>query len=254
LLNAGAVGVGMNSLGTNFTALRVLTWTGPVLIGTLIVAMVSIGFIPPPSPADSAEAIARRFVEGHTTIPIACIIMMIAWTFWATYGVAITTMLRKTERGLPVLSYTGIALVGGGMVFFEMIPMTWAVAAYRPEALDPQIIRLINDWVWFNFLFTATPFALFFAVIGWAVLHDRSPGGVYPRWLGYANLWIALLVMPAELIVAFKTGPFAWNGLFAFWIPMALFVLWFGLMTVTTLRAITTEERTHAARPETALV
>lgn len=45
----------------------------------------------------------------------------------------------------------------------------------------------------------------------------QAPGQiVFRRWVGYLNIWAALLLAPAVLIYFFKTGPFAWNGILVF--------------------------------------
>jgi hypothetical protein len=74
-----------------------------------------------------------------------------------------------------------------------------------------------------------------------AIFHDRSAAAVFPRWLGFFNLWVALLLLPASMIIFFKTGPFAWTGVIGFWIPAAVFGVWYIVMTVVLLRAIRDE-------------
>jgi len=32
---------------------------------------------------------------------------------------------------------------------------------------------------------------------------------------------------PASFIVFFKDGPFAWNGVFVWWVPVTAFLVWF---------------------------
>jgi uncharacterized protein (DUF983 family) len=44
--------------------------------------------------------------------------------------------------------------------------------------------------------------------------------------------------VPGVMCLLFKTGPFAWNGLFVFWIPLAVFGSWFVVMSLLLLRAI----------------
>jgi len=142
------------------------------------------------------------------------------------------------ERSYPILTYSSIALVGGGYVFFILIPMTWAVIAFRPETLDPSIIQIMNDWVWFDFLFTWPPFALWMVVIGLAIIKDHNVPTLYPRWVAYLNFWCAILIFPAGLIAFFHTGLFAYNGVGAFWIPFAIFFGWMIVMSVTTFQTI----------------
>jgi hypothetical protein len=43
--------------------------------------------------------------------------------------------------------------------------------------------------------------------------------------------------------VVFKTGPLAWNGVFAWWIPLSAYFVWFVVMVVLLLRAIGDDER-----------
>ena len=74
--------------------------------------------------------------------------------------------------------------------------------------------------------------------VGFATLADKSAEPVFPRWSGFVNLWLGTLFLPGGLIVFFKTGPFAWDGFIAFWIPFAAFALWFLVMTPVLLRAI----------------
>jgi hypothetical protein len=70
------------------------------------------------------------------------------------------------------------------------------------------------------------------------VLNDSDPEPLFPRWLGFLNLWVALAYVPGSLLAFFKSGPFAWNGIFAFWLAGTVFTVWFIGMTVTLLRAV----------------
>jgi hypothetical protein len=228
---------------TNLHVVRWLTWTGPVLITVLFGGMVMAKMMPPPSPSSSPEVITAMYVEDRNQIILGCVIMMFAWCMWATYCPAIMMMIRRTERGRPVITYTSIALIAAGAVFFCMIPLTWSVAAYRAGTVSPEITRTLNDWAWFNFLFTVPPFIFWFLLVAVAIFNDHNEKPIYPRWVAYCNIWIAILAMPAAVIGFFKTGPFAWDGIFAFWVPVVAFGIWFVVMTTTTLQAVSREER-----------
>jgi hypothetical protein len=229
---------------------KAAVWSGIALIVAMIVAQgFLMRFIPPPPPSLSAEELAQRFIDRRDEIRLGCLIQCIFWSFWATWCMAITIFIRKMERGWPILTYSSIALQGGGYVFFILIPMTWGVIAFRPDTLDPAVMQIMNDWVWFDFLFTWPPFALWMVVIGLAIFKDQNVPTLYPRWVAYLNFWCAILIFPAGLIAFFHEGLFAYNGIGAFWIPFAIFFGWMIAMSVVTLQAINRQkEKLDSAR------
>ncbi|GAA0608105.1 hypothetical protein GCM10009547_07570 [Sporichthya brevicatena] len=212
-----------------FTA-RLLLCTGPALIFALIVALIPLAhLIPPPAPTKSPEEIADFFASNTTGMRLGCVVMMVFFTFFATWSAVIIAMMRRMEGPVPVLTYAALACVGAGTVFFTIAPLTWAVAAFRPGDYAPETVRALNDWAWFSILFSWPPFAIFCTLIAVAVFTDRN--GLLPRWVGYYNLWEAIFLVPFALIAFFKTGPFAWNGLFGFYLPTASFCVWMAVMS-----------------------
>lgn len=242
----------MKQIEMNSRLVRACVWSGVALVLAMILAQwVLMGFVPPPSPMLSQHDIAQRFIEHQGRIRVGCLIMCIFWSFWATWGVSITLFIRKMERGYPILTYSSLALVGGGYVFFILIPMTWGAIVLDPKQIDPNTIQFMNNWVWFDYLFTWPPFGLWMVIIGLAILKDHNVPTLYPRWVAYLNFWCAILIFPAGLIVFFKHGLFAYDGIGAWWIPFSVFFGWMLVMTVTTFQAISRqEERLQAAAAE----
>jgi hypothetical protein len=64
---------------------------------------------------------------------------------------------------------------------------------------------------------------------------------VFPRWVGHVSAWCAVLLLPAVLIPFFKEGPFAWHGIFQFWLAAAIFFGWFAVMSFALINAIRSE-------------
>jgi cytochrome c-type biogenesis protein CcmH/NrfF len=116
-----------------------------------------------------------------------------------------------------------------------------------------EITHRFNDMAWMLFIGPVCTIFVQGMAITIAILSDKSEQPVLPRWLGWFNLWAQIIYLPGILIPYFKSGPLAWNGLLAFWIPVVVFTVWLCLITAMLLRAINEQERaaTHesAARP-----
>jgi len=236
-------------LSINTATARVMAWSGVVLVIALVVAQgVLMGFIPPPSPAHSAHEIAQLYIDRKLSIRIGTLIECVGFTFYLTWSMSIVFFMRKMERGMPILSYTATANAGGGYVFFLLMPITWAAMAFRPETLDPALLQIANDYVWFVFILSWPPFAVFMILIAVAVLRDQNPTPIFPRWVGFLNLWTAVLIIPAGLVEFFKIGPFAYDGIISFWFVWLVFFGWIIGMSVITLRACTAEKRRQVAK------
>jgi hypothetical protein len=234
----------MKQTEMNTPVMRAFLWSGVVLVATLIFAQGwMMGFVPGPSPALSAHDLAQIFIDRKSSILIACLIQCITWSFYATWAIPIIMFIRKMERSMPVLTFASLVNVGGGWVFFILIPMTWAVIAFRAETLDPAIIQIMNDWVWFDWLYTWPSFSIWMFMIAAAIFYDHNLPTIYPRWVAFYNVWSGILIFPAGLIGFFKTGPFAYNGLIGFWFDVIVFFGWMVVMTVTTFKVITDEDR-----------
>jgi hypothetical protein len=125
----------------------------------------------------------------------------------------------------------------------------WLTAAFRPERAA-ELIHLMNDMAWLQFLggvsmFLAMPLSVFVAS-----LCDKSANPLFPRWCGYANAWMALTILPDQLLFFFfKKGIFAWNGLFGIWIPVVVFSAFFIVNIIVMRQAILRDRRSILDMP-----
>jgi hypothetical protein len=91
---------------------------------------------------------------------------------------------------------------------------------------------------WFFMVMPVVPAAVQNITIGAAILSDRRPVPVFPRWLGFYNIWVAIFILPGGLITFFKGGIFAWSGLLPFYVAGTVFGNWFIVMTMQLMKAI----------------
>jgi hypothetical protein len=240
----------------NPTAQRVCAWSGPLLVVLFGVGLVVIaGYIPPPSPAASAQDIASWYQHHTTAIRIGVLIEVIAVSLTAPWGASIAIWTRRSESAFPVLTYTQLICLGFVLVDAFFCGMVWGVAAFRPDQVAAESTRTWNDFGWFLYLFTWPPFSVWCLAIGLGIIWDKTDTPAFPRWVAYYNFWIAFLLIPAGMMIFFKHGPFGFNGVIAFWVPTVVFFTWMCVMTWMVLQAISAEElRAARARAHTQAV
>lgn len=222
----------------NKTLQKLSAWAGPAFIICLLPSFWIMGFLPPVSPVLSAEEFASHLEERRTAFRFGAMIVMQTGLLMFLWVAAISAQLRRIEGdGQPILSYA--QLIAGLAANFVIVLMSllWTVVAYRPER-DPHLMLLFNDLAWLTLVMPAAPLMLQAVVIGIAVFADTRRAPLFPRWLGYFNFWIALLLLPGVATTFFKTGPFAWDGLLVFWVPILAFFAWIVVMAWAVSRAV----------------
>ncbi len=210
---------------------RVCVWSGiaflvPFFIGLLFLA----GFVPPPSAALDAKAIADVYAANTAGIRVGLILGIFASGFFIPWSAVIAVQMMRMRGASPVLAI--VEAIGGGVaIFILQAPlMMWLTAAFRPER-DPALVQLLNDLGWLTILVTFSAPMLQVVAVGLATLLDSSDEPIYPRWAGYMSIWAGFAFFPGVFIEFLKTGAFAWNGLIGFWIPFAAFGGWIVMMT-----------------------
>jgi len=222
---------------------RWCTWCGPLMMALAGLGIFVIApFLPPPDPRAGAEAISRLYIEDQNRIRIGMIVALVGGAFAFPFFTAVSKQMRRIENHWS--SVAVIQLASGLLVclLFSYPCLLWGVAAFRPEQRSAELTQLLNDLGWIVFVGFAMTVIVQFVVVGIAIFRDHREIPVYPRWMGYYCLWGAVLLAPGNLVLAFRHGPLSWNGIFALWIPLAVFGGWLVLMTYLTLKAISLQE------------
>jgi hypothetical protein len=150
--------------------------------------------------------------------------------------------VRRVEDKWGVLSVTQVF---ASVIFVPgfMFPLVFlAAAAFRPEQRAPEITQTLDDLFWLMFIGPVGSVIVQALVLAAASFLDRAEPRTFPRWFGYFNVWYALLALPGIAVFIFNDGPLAWNGIFAFWIPLVAFTAWLVAMAAVMLRSISAEQ------------
>lgn len=213
------------------------TWAGPALAVVFGIGLIPLaGFFPPPEPSAGSAEIVRLYTEHGLAIRAGCFTMIIGLVLLIPWGIAVATLTNRIGRVGSPLVYGQITCLAVSTTLIELIPTTWALAAFRPGEVSADITRTVNDLGWFLLLFAWPPFSLWSLLVALAIFSDDGDTPVFPRWAAYLSLWNATLLVPGGLVAFFKIGPFAWNGVMAFYVPLTVFFVWLVGMTVLMLR------------------
>ncbi|TDO17952.1 hypothetical protein EV580_1131 [Mycobacterium sp. BK086] len=213
------------------------------LFGIVVVA----GFIPPPAPSWSPDAVMAFFDGRHVRILVGMSVCAFASALYLPWGVAVSGQMLRLERSrFPALSAVQAISAGLGAVFFAISPLVWLAMAYRSGHAS-DTIGLLNDFAWISWIVSWPFFFVQAAALGLCILMNRS--SVLPSWVGYLSVWFALSMFPASAIVFFYTGPLAWNGIFGLYLPLAVFAIWYNVVTYYLLRAVKDEPIESNRRP-----
>ncbi|MBO4239413.1 hypothetical protein [Pseudonocardia alni] len=214
-------------------------WAGPATLVVALGGWALAGILPlPPGPTDGIAEIVAFY--GSPTTRAGLVVTSVGMCLPAPLLAAISVQMLRMEGRVPILSFLQL-LLGAVTVVLLLVPMLLlGVAGLRADR-SPELVQLLHDTAWLLFLTPVAPFALQNVTIGLAVLGDRSGLQVFPRWSAYANFWAAFLFCPAVLAYFFLRGPFAWNGVFVFWLGTVVYAAWLFGMFLLVRRAVLTD-------------
>jgi hypothetical protein len=196
------------------------------------------GWFPPLSPDMTAAEIQAMYQENRMPIRIGMTLVAFSGAFWWSFGAAIAGQMRRIEGTAdPILSRVQMGAAGGTSMVIILAAYFILAASYRPDmSADP--IRIFHDWGWLMFIGCYPPGFLQNLSLGLCILSDKNTEKVYPRWLGFANIWFCIATIPGALLPFFHRGPFAWNGIIGFWVVALFFFAWIAVNWWFTVRAI----------------
>jgi hypothetical protein len=194
------------------------------------------GFVPPPSPRADAQQITDLIRGATNEIRFGLLLTVVGSALLGPFIGVISMHMKRIEGGDSPLAYAQLVL--GACLIMEFIfpVMVVQTAAYRPER-SPEIVQMLDDLCWIPFFGVTSTAALEAALLGIVILQDRRSTPRFPRWSGYYCVWSATLFTPGAVLVFFQTGPFAWDGLFVFWMPVVVFSSWIFVVTWLMIRS-----------------
>jgi hypothetical protein len=234
---------------------RLSAWSGFLLLAAFFGSFMIAGIMPPMSPT-MPQADVVQFLNDHRAGILWCVVIMVlAVPFEYPFVVVTSWQMRRIEGGrwglLSMIQLTTGVVAPIGF-FFPLAIL--AAAAYRPGEHSADVLSALSDVFWLMLVGNACIYVLQVWTIGSAALIDRRSKPVFPRWYGYLNLLLGVLLIPGALVFVFRTGPLAWDGLLAFWIPSMVYLVWKIATPIILLNAVKSEAEEDAAERAPAAV
>ncbi|MDO3398986.1 hypothetical protein QWI29_03000 [Mycolicibacterium neoaurum] len=219
---------------------RTCAWSGVVCVSLFFAAFIAAGWVPPMAPSMTAEQVAAYYQQHTAGIRVGGVLMFLSGAFYAVYTAVISAQMARIRNVSRTAVFAQLAGGAFACLTFMVPAMLFLVTAYRPDRLASET-QLLNDMSWILLVMAWPPFAAQQLSFVYAILADRSDHPVFPRWLGFLNIWVVLGFVPASFLAFFYDGPFAWDGVVGIWIPAVVFVIQFAANVTMVLRAITDE-------------
>jgi hypothetical protein len=220
---------------------RVLIWAGPGMIFVWLGAFLAVaGFIPPTRPLASSSEIIEFYSGDTVMIKIGLVISMAGCALLVPFAVAISGQLRKIDGGKVLAD---VQMVSCGLLSLEFITPIglWMGISFVYRDMPADVVRGIHNISWILFMTVIWSLFVQLVAIAIAILSDRGGEPVLPHWLGYLSAWVAMLIIPAGIVLFFRSGPFAWNGIIGLYTPLVAFTMWVFSMTIVIHRKLSRE-------------
>ncbi|NIB38831.1 hypothetical protein HBA55_04495 [Pseudomaricurvus alkylphenolicus] len=218
-------------------------WAG---VAFFVLTLIGLGllanYIPPPSPSLSAIEVKALFENNLFLLRVGMVLLMFAAAMYLPFTAVTAVTIARVEGGVGVMTITQVLAGFTNMILFFYPPLWWLTAAFRMDR-SPELILLLNDAAWLQYMGALAPFLFIQATLAWAAFVDKRPNPIFPRWFGYLNLWVIVLFLPGQLLFFFHDGPFAWNGIFGWWIPLFNFFGWCSFLIYFVRRSVLSDSR-----------
>jgi hypothetical protein len=171
-------------------------WLAP-LTGVAFIALVIVGFIvqgEPPDAGDDVQDIVNFYTDEKDSIEAGVFILALGTVFFVFFANYLRTVFRETSLSATILVGAAIFAVAGGIDGAILVGTAEAVDDLEPASVQTLQALWDNDFVPF-----AIGITVFLVSVGISILRTT----VFPRWLGWIVLVLALVSVTPVGFVAF---------------------------------------------------
>jgi hypothetical protein len=219
---------------------NICLWSAPV-VGAIwgLCFLLFPAFNTPLSPELSADAVAAFYADPEHLARARYSMIVFNWFgigFLPFYGL-ITVQMKRMAHNTEVFAYAFLGTATSAATLMSLTILFFQVLAFRPDR-DPAMVQLANDLAWLSFTVPVSFLMAQAGALALGIYLDRQRRPIYPRWVAHFNVLAILLLAPAVFASTDLRGPFAWNGIWSFWVRIATFSAWTLVMFFVAMRAM----------------
>ena len=210
---------------------RLCIWLGWIGMVILFIGLGIAGMVPPPSP----DAAVSLYTDNRHAMQVGLVIAMFGGALYGPWLAMLARAFKLAEQHSSAFAYFQLAF---GVIFVILVEIPLymlQVAVYRPDA-SPDVVQGFVDASWImtsGFVYT---FNVAVLLTGIFIVRAQRALGLFPLWLGWLNIVVALACLPGLFAGTVTSGPLAWDGIVASGIPSVAFFPWFVAWTWFLLR------------------
>ncbi len=216
---------------SNYSTWRVCNWTGLIFAIGYVTSWAIMGYnLPPFEPAISAHDLHQHYTDNNTRIKLAFTLSLFFMPMYFVWSSVVSRVMQSIEGNQGPLSV--VEQMGGAPTVITgcIAGVCWLTAGFRIEERTPELVRTLHDFGWLYFDTTFMVTSLQMIAIAVVFLSDKRSTPLIPKWLSWYTILIAVIFVPLMLLPFMYTGPFAWSGLFNFWVALGGWFIWVILM------------------------
>lgn len=222
---------------------RLLVWMALALGTIYFAAMIMMGIMPPPPPNMSVNDVGHFYADSNFQFRLGALLAVLTGGFHLPWTLIIAINMNRIEQRRSI--WTTMQLLSGfsGAWLFSLPPIAWATAAFN-AGRPVETTAIMHEFGFLIFFCMASYWYFQLISIGVVALskHNTDPDTAFPRWMGFLTIFCGLITGEGFIGVMFNSGPFSWNGLFVFHLPIVCYVIWMSTTAFMMLRAAKPQE------------
>lgn len=210
---------------------RICIWLGPIGTAIMYVGLLIAGLTVAPPP----DAPVEFYTDNRSAIQAGMVVAMFGGALYGPWLAMLARAFTLGDKGRSGFAYFqvvfGVFLMIATLVPFYLLE----VAVFRPGA-SPDVVQAFVDAAWIMVLGFVYVHVTGVLLTGVYILREYRGSDMFPRWLGWLNIVVALLSVPGLFTGTATSGVLTWNGVVAFGLPSVAFFPWLVAWTYALLR------------------